>query len=577
MNPETLFSRPESGSRRRLCSYGGPKGAAGFAAVLSCLLCLPPGQPASAAETSAAPAVTSGRPPALLVFPVTTLEGVGDDLAARLDRALGRSLSGLTQLAAFRLSPELPALKRAVREKRVAPQALENLTSTTAREVLCQALGFPFGLVVDKLQLSPAGHASRTSRPELTGLLLRADGEKPRVVVVTADKPAAGLKSLSDAVLGELTKDLLSAAAAQLTAVQAGKNLPTPARAEELLQQAAQQMAEGKYRLAISTYNLALRFQPRNDKTYFLLGNACAAAGNLKSAVVHYKQALYLRSDNTEAAVALARTYRKLGELKHMLDTCRKLVRKAPEVAEHQRLLGEALLWKRRALSEIGNRQGADAAFAEARKAYERAIALADDKLEIIQPYARLLFEDDQYSAAVETVRKGLQLRPDDRDLHRLLWRSLLFDRQYEEAVHELLSELATDPSFHLSPEERLYRKIGFALDRQARQAFIAAERHRQDFAAGKLSREEFLKQTQAFQEEADRMVKLLDRIDPPKRLLQVHAERQLAFVFMSQWAVKEHRYVETLDETDRLEAVVCQKHATDQFNRLHALERRLS
>jgi cytochrome c-type biogenesis protein CcmH/NrfG len=407
--------------------------------------------------------------------------------------------------------------------------------------------------------------------------LLRTDGGKPRAFRSLADDNQAVVESVSDDTLRALAGALAASVAEAITLIQSGEAKDSTTQANQLLQEAADQMAVGKYRLAVDAYNRALRFQPRDAETYFRLGNAYAALGNHKGAVVAYRQSLFLRGESTETMLALARAHQQLGELEPLLEVCRKLSKRAPDVAEHQKILAEALVSKRKALSAISSRQEADKVFEEARLAYRRAIELSDRKPELWREYAELLFANNDYGAAVGAIREALKTTPEDAELRRLLWTSLLCNGEYEPAIVELLDDTEGDPNLGVKPDETLYRKLTIGLDRRARQTFLKASEKRQDFAADKLTREEFLQWTKEFLAETDRMTDLADRVAAPGRYGRVHLARQFAFALMGQWALNEQRYVETLDALYADQAVVKQKCAAQSFDEVHRLEREQS
>ncbi|NCO43319.1 MAG: hypothetical protein COZ06_16230 [Armatimonadetes bacterium CG_4_10_14_3_um_filter_66_18] len=520
-------------------------------------------------------APTETQPVPLLLFPAASMSGVSQTVSARLTDAVAAAFETCSTVHASRLSPDLPAVKRAIAEKTVAPEALELLTSASGREVLCQALDIPFGLVFEELAPLP----EKVGRKGLyvAATLIRTDGGKPRAFRSLAEDSQAVVDSVSDDTLHALASALVASVAEAIALVQAGQVKDTTTQATQLLQEAADQMAVGKYRLAVDGYNRALRFQPRDPDIYFRLGNAYAALDNYKGAVVAYRQSLFLQGDSTETMLALARAHQRLGETEPLLEICRKLTKRAPEVAENQKILAEALVSKHRALVAINSRQEADKVLEEARVAYRRAIELSDRKPELWREYADLLFASKDYSTAVGALREALKTTAEDAELRRLLWTSLLYNREYEAALDELLRDAQGDPNLRFKPDETLYRKLTTGLDRRARQTFLKATEKRQDFAADTLTREEFLQWTKEFLAETDRMTDLADRVTAPARYERVHLARQFAFALMGQWALNEQRYVETLDALYADQAVVKQKCAAQSFDEVHRLEREQS
>jgi protein O-mannosyl-transferase len=220
---------------------------------------------------------------------------------------------------------------------------------------------------------------------------------------------------------------------------------------------------------SIALYRRAIGLKPENAQTYFSMGEAYAAKGELASAAESYYEALRRDSLHFGATNNLADIYLRTGNVEKALVMYRELALREPGNAQAQNNLGFALARK------------GDAAAAEA--AYRAAIRLAPG-LKSPRINLAVLFQGQRRpELAAEILEGALRLFPEDAGVNYNLALALEALNRPAEAENAYRRALMTSPRFvdawinlgnliarmgRLQEARALYRKVAASIPASA-------------------------------------------------------------------------------------------------------------
>jgi len=167
-------------------------------------------------------------------------------------------------------------------------------------------------------------------------------------------------------------------------------------------------------------------------------------AKDCQTAIAAYTEAI--RSDpsyalafagRSSAETAYAEEYASGGEMRAAFDRAeadaRQALALAPELAEGHVALGDALL--------TGSFE-----FAQAGKAYERALSLAPGNAQVLRESGRYAVFMARVDAGLDATQRAVVLDPLNPRSHSILGQALYFDRRYKEAVSAFSQVITLDP-----------------------------------------------------------------------------------------------------------------------------------
>jgi Flp pilus assembly protein TadD len=160
----------------------------------------------------------------------------------------------------------------------------------------------------------------------------------------------------------------------------------------------------------------ALRLNPNDALTHYVLGNVLGNQGDLNGAAAEYRQALRLQPDFPEAESNLAAVLRVteddfLREPGAAEKESRKAVRNNPADPFAHNALGVALLRE-------GDLNGAI-------KEFREAVRLKGDYWEAHANLGAVLAQEGKFEEGIAELREALRLKPDLADTHFLLGQTL--------------------------------------------------------------------------------------------------------------------------------------------------------
>lgn len=155
---------------------------------------------------------------------------------------------------------------------------------------------------------------------------------------------------------------------------------------------------------SISLWEDAVKNTSDNVLAYYNFGNAYAAIGNNREAIVKYQKAIEINPDCVDAYNNLCNTYIVIGKNREAIESCKKTIQLDPAVASAYYNLGNAY-------SNIGKKE-------EAIKAYTRTIELDGRFFEAYNNLAAIYADDGDIDRAIELWNRLIRLDPDFSTAH---------------------------------------------------------------------------------------------------------------------------------------------------------------
>jgi len=275
--------------------------------------------------------------------------------------------------------------------------ALLNLAQLDLREKDSASAAKRYGAILAKDSSNAAAmegmaqvEAFNGNDKEVLGWLERRRERQPRAL-----PPAMALARYHYA-----RKDYLNALAALNAA------LPEHAQDPALLELRGQvELAAARQPAAVKTFAALVSVRP-SPLAHFELASAQAAAGDARAAEASLRNALKLKGDFVEAAVALAELYLRDGRAAEALKVARELQMTAPASPNGQVLEGDILMAQQR--------------YADAAKSYSKALAMKQSGMLAAKVHSARSRSGDPVAADAE-LHQWLQTHPQDFRARRYL------------------------------------------------------------------------------------------------------------------------------------------------------------
>jgi tetratricopeptide (TPR) repeat protein len=266
--------------------------------------------------------------------------------------------------------------------------------------------------------------------------------------------------------------------------------------------------------------------------------------------VLEYKRAVYVAPKNTEALRKLANAYLLRGDYSLALETAQRALSLGAQQAQLHHIMAQTYLGLKKFYESHRRDAEAKQSFEKALAQFERAVELDPNNPELKREYATQLVEAKQFEKAASFFRQLTAMLPQDAEVWESLAFSLLQVEDYADGVKALQQSLAlraqTNPYPFTSVDQ--YAELLRLTDGQARQIYLRARSDLTDFIEGKLTPEVFLRRVRNHQDDAERLVEVMERIDPPPRQQKIHLRRSLAYQLIRQSMVALIAFVETND-----------------------------
>ncbi len=197
----------------------------------------------------------------------------------------------------------------------------------------------------------------------------------------------------------------------------------------------------GLYQSAVSSYKVAISFQPGFQDAYYNMGIAYgnmedAGLGKIDKAIGAFKQSVRINPEFIHAQVALGAAYIRMSEYQEAIQLLESAALKEPKNSAIFYYLGTAF---RMVKNQIG-----------AVQCLERASELAPESLQNHFALGLALTENNQYAEASEAFLEVIRIRPDFADAHFIL------GKIFESPLND-----NEKSSFHFRKAEKLFKKIG--------------------------------------------------------------------------------------------------------------------
>jgi tetratricopeptide (TPR) repeat protein len=174
---------------------------------------------------------------------------------------------------------------------------------------------------------------------------------------------------------------------------------------DDLFARAWQHHQAGEHRQAEDAYRALLRREPRNGRTWFVLGNLCADQDRLAEATAYIRQALDIEPAEPMGWLHLGNVL--LRQSKH--PEAEEAYRKCLELPSRR----DGNVTRVEALVNLGFLLGEQERLDEAKKCYEEARTLNPDQAETHHNLGNILREQGKRAEALACYDEALRLRPD--------------------------------------------------------------------------------------------------------------------------------------------------------------------
>jgi tetratricopeptide (TPR) repeat protein len=233
---------------------------------------------------------------------------------------------------------------------------------------------------------------------------------------------------------------------------------PTPTRPPESFVTDAQALeAEGKYSLAIQSYNLAVLADPRNPSNFVALARLNAYTGNYDEAIKNAENALLINPKNDTALALRGWAYGLAGDNIQAVGALQDAIALNKDNAAAYGYLAEVYVYM------LQLNQGDLNTLDNAIAASKEAIALAPNALETHRGRGYVLEYTANYPEAVTEFEAAVAINPNIADLHLALGRNYRATQQYDKAITEFSKANALNPTDYM-PElliSRTYARNG--------------------------------------------------------------------------------------------------------------------
>jgi tetratricopeptide (TPR) repeat protein len=168
-----------------------------------------------------------------------------------------------------------------------------------------------------------------------------------------------------------------------------------------LVSNSAGQDDSGEYiALAIEELEHVVRLSPEETDAYLTLGRLYRYSGQPERAVELYRDFIQVEPSSEEGAIALAELQMGVGNLGEAIDLLEDFVEGQPESSPAWLLLGQAYVQ----LDELGS----------AADAFQTAINLGRDEIELLKELARILFVTEEWDRSAEKYNELVEREPAD-------------------------------------------------------------------------------------------------------------------------------------------------------------------
>ncbi len=217
---------------------------------------------------------------------------------------------------------------------------------------------------------------------------------------------------------------------------------PTATRPPESFITDAQKLeADGKYAMAIQTYEQAVQADPRNPANHIALAKLNVYTNNYEEAIKNAQNALMVNQNNDTALALLGWAFGLSGDYIQALDKLEDAIAINPSNASAYAYLTEIYVY----MMQVG--QGPLDILDLARESSRKAVELAPNTLETHRARGFLLEWTANYEEAVTEFEEAIKINPNIADLHLELANNYNAIEEYNEAITEYSMANSLNPS----------------------------------------------------------------------------------------------------------------------------------
>lgn len=217
---------------------------------------------------------------------------------------------------------------------------------------------------------------------------------------------------------------------------------PTPTRPPESYITDAQKLeADGKYAMAIQTYNLAVQADPRNPASYIALSKLNIYSGNYDEGIKNAENALMVNKSNDTALALLGWAYGLSGDYIKAVGNLEEAIVINKDNAAAYAYLTETYVYM------MMDGQGPLDVLDLARAASRTAVELAPNALETHRARGFLLNWTANYEEAVTEFEAAIAINPNIADLHLELGNNYRAIQEYDKAITEYSMANSLNPN----------------------------------------------------------------------------------------------------------------------------------
>jgi len=219
-------------------------------------------------------------------------------------------------------------------------------------------------------------------------------------------------------------------------------NTPTPTRAPESFITEAESLAEeGRYSLAIQTYNQAVLADPRNPASYLALARLNIYTANYEEGIKNAENVLMINKNNDTALALLGWAYGLAGDYIKAVGTLEEAIAINKDNAEAYAYLTEVYVYM------MAAGQGPLDVLDLAREASRRAVELAPNSLATHRARGFLLNWTANYEEAVVEFENAVKINPNIAVLHLELGNNYRAIQEYDKAITEYSKATSLNPN----------------------------------------------------------------------------------------------------------------------------------
>jgi tetratricopeptide (TPR) repeat protein len=174
---------------------------------------------------------------------------------------------------------------------------------------------------------------------------------------------------------------------------------------EEFYQKGKEAFHQGEYKKAIEIFEEYLELHPRDEETYFLIGNSFHMLGDVSKAIKAYQKVLEINPEHTDSSVCLSILYNDIGrydEGRKIFDQAQKRIKTmGPSLFEDSHINKKFSLKH----YELGGLYYSYHRFEEAMLEFQKSLNLDPQNLECRVKYAKAMARKGSVMKAVEELK----------------------------------------------------------------------------------------------------------------------------------------------------------------------------